>query len=193
VLTTFFHHDGFLDLVVAPDAVAGFILVRVEQRAALRKVQHTFKHESFQVALHSPRYPEEGYIPVLGHTGNSNGYGNGQKGSKENGNGVSLRKISSPLNTISLGMISWVFVSFLACFYFSSSWVDCLSNFLRFLCFALSYYYLLPCLSSLLLVIYFFFSFFLSLKVMVKKTISLEPDHLVHRFILIHVNKLLHH
>jgi hypothetical protein len=158
VLTTFFHHDGFLD-VVASDVVAGFILVRVEQRAALRKVQHTFKHKSFQLALHSPRYPEEGYIPVLGQTGNSNGYGNGQKGSKENGNGVTLRKISSPLNTISLGMISCVFVSFLAYFYFSSSWVDYLFNFLQFLCFVLSDYCLLPCLSSLLLVIYFFLFF----------------------------------
>jgi hypothetical protein len=100
VLTTFFHHDGFLD-VVASDVVAGFILVRVEQRAALRKVQHTFKHKSFQLALHSPRYPEEGYVPVLGNMVGNNG--NGQKGSKENGNGITARKVSSPFNSVSSG------------------------------------------------------------------------------------------
>jgi hypothetical protein len=33
VLTTFFHHDGFLD-VVPSDVVAGIILVRLQQRRA---------------------------------------------------------------------------------------------------------------------------------------------------------------
>lgn len=37
VLTDFFHHDGFLD-VVPSDVVAGIILVRLEQRAGRRKI-----------------------------------------------------------------------------------------------------------------------------------------------------------
>jgi len=53
VLTTFFHHDGFLD-VVASDVVAGFILVRVEQRAQFRQIQTTFQKQSFHLTIPSP-------------------------------------------------------------------------------------------------------------------------------------------
>jgi hypothetical protein len=57
VLTTFFHHDGFLD-VVASDVVAGFILVRVEQRYHLKQVQHKFKEQSLHLTIPSPRNPK---------------------------------------------------------------------------------------------------------------------------------------
>lgn len=39
VLTDFFHHDGFLD-VVPSDVVAGIVLVRIEQRTVRRVVSH---------------------------------------------------------------------------------------------------------------------------------------------------------
>jgi hypothetical protein len=56
VLTTFFHHDGFLD-VVASDVVAGFILVRVEQRAHLRRIQTTFKKRNLELSIPAARNP----------------------------------------------------------------------------------------------------------------------------------------
>jgi sn1-specific diacylglycerol lipase len=47
VLTTFFHHDGFLD-VVASDVVAGFILVRVEQQHRKNTQQIVHTEQPFQ-------------------------------------------------------------------------------------------------------------------------------------------------
>lgn len=47
VLTTFFHHDGFLD-VVASDVVAGFVLVRVEQQYRKNKQQVVHTEQPFQ-------------------------------------------------------------------------------------------------------------------------------------------------
>ena len=52
VLTNFFHHNGFLD-VVPSDAVAGILLVRLQQRAYLQEYNEGHPQELLQACRHA--------------------------------------------------------------------------------------------------------------------------------------------
>jgi len=58
VLTTFFHHNGFLD-VVASDVVAGFILVRVEQKYRKQQLLHTLSQQSLSLSQLQQSIPHQ--------------------------------------------------------------------------------------------------------------------------------------